>query len=152
MRFCCAHLVFQRLDRRVRSAYGGVGIVAVLRGGHAAFEQALLALVGLLVAPQVRLSLHELGARRCQRGFRLAKCSAGLVVGPGSRILGGGDFAFQHVDIGLGGIAGGDVFRGIKLRDQVALVNLRALIDGQADHASRELRADDYIRSRDDTR
>ena len=64
LRFRRAHLVFQGFHGGVGGSHGGVGQIAVLRGGHAAVEQALLALVSLLIAPEIGLGLHELGARR----------------------------------------------------------------------------------------
>ena len=45
-----------------------------------------------------------------------------------------------------------DIFRRIKFRDQVAFVDLGAFIDREADHAPRDLRADDHVIPGDDAR
>ena len=74
-----------------------------------------------------------------------------MVVGPATCSRGGKDFVLQHVDIGLGGIARRDPLRRIDFRDQVALVDLRAFIDGEADHAAGDLRGHNHVIAGDDS-
>ena len=152
LRFRCFHLVFESLDGRLGCLLSRISVIAILRCGHAAVEQALLAFEVLLIAPEIGLGLNQLGARGRQIGLGLAQRGIGLIVRPAARAGRGIHFCFERANIGVSRIEISGKFGRIQFRDQVSLVDFAAFVHVQLNQAPRQLRADDDIVARNDSR